>query len=237
MLSYFLIFIILTFSTIKSQQKDFKLKLSEDGLIQYLLYLPNMYNKNSEEKFPLLIFLHGGGESGEDIEKVKTHGPPKLIEEGKDFPFLVLSPQNRYEKKFWNGQTVISLLDTIVKSYRVDEDRIYLTGMSRGGYGAWSIAMQYPKRFAALVPICGASPLPYARWIKDIPIWVFHGELDDTIPVEESIGITDYLIELGADVQLTTYPNIGHNSWDTTYSNPELYQWMLSKSKKNKLNK
>lgn len=230
MLRYFFTFIFLTFSAMISQQHDFQLELSDYEIIHYLLYLPEEYTTDVEEKFPLLLFLHGGGESGNDIEKVKTHGPPKLIEEGKEFPFLVLSPQNIYHKKFWDEQAVIALLDTILSRYNVDSNRVYLTGMSRGGYGAWTIAMQYPERFAALAPICGATPLPYARWIKDIPIWVFHGAQDETIPVEESIEIVNYLLELGADVKLTTYPNLGHNSWDTTYANPELYQWMLSKS-------
>jgi predicted peptidase len=199
----------------------------------FLLYLPEDYTEQDSVDFPLLMFLHGGGESGDDIEMIKTHGPPRMIKEGKNFPFILLAPQNPYERKFWNAHALISLLDSIIVSYKVDTNRIYLSGMSRGGLGTWSTAMQYPNKFAAIAPICGASLTPYARWIKHLPIWIFHGALDNTIPVKESIRIADYLNELGANVKLTIYNDVEHNSWDNAYSDPELYEWLLSHSKKN----
>lgn len=207
-----------------AQQKSYSTEISVTTKTNYLLYEP----ENKTGKMPLLVFLHGGGESGNDIEKVKKHGPPMLVEKGKKFPFYILSPQNPHERGFWDDRAVNTLIDKILDQYPIDETRIYVAGLSRGGYGAWRLAMNYPDKFAAMIVICGASaPKNYASRIKDIPIWVFHGEKDQTIPVSESIDMVNALKEEGAEVKLTLYPDAKHDSWTETFNNDEIYEWLL----------
>lgn len=219
-------------SPVFAQQSAYRVDLRPELEMQYLLYLPEAYETDPEAEFPLLLFLHGGGESGDDIQMVKTHGPPGMIEAGKDFPFLVLSPQNPYPKKFWNETALITLLDRIEKEYRVDRSRVWVAGMSRGGYGAWRMAIQYPERFAALVAICGETPDHYAGWLGDMPIWVFHGEEDRTISIKESDEMVAALRKNGNPVRYTRYPGTGHNAWDKAFSDPELYTWLMAQKKK-----
>lgn len=200
--------------------------INEAFIMDYLLYLPDGYDE-SKERFPLLLFLHGGGESGSDIEKVKTHGPPRMIEEGHDFPMIVVSPQNPETKGYWDENILVALLDHIEASYRVDTNRVYLTGLSRGGFGAWCLAIENPHRFAALVPICGAAPSPYGDWLGGMPIWVFHGARDKVIPLSESVDIVEEIQRAGGNAKLTVYPEAGHDSWTETYDNPALWEWLL----------
>jgi len=200
--------------------------------LNYYLYYPEDYEMDGQEKYPLLLFLHGGGESGDSLVTVKRNGPPKLIVQGKKFPFLILAPQNPYQNKWWNTRAVKQLLDSIVKNNNVDPKRIYLTGLSRGGGAAWEMAVQYPDSFAAMAVVCGMAPLPYAAWInKEMPIWVFHGEEDKSIPVSESDTMVAKLKEMGYDIQYTRYPGVGHNSWIQAYETEELYEWFIAQSK------
>ena len=195
----------------------------------YLLYLPKDYGKDAGKKWPVLFFLHGSGESGLDIEKVKANGPPKRIAAGKEFPFIVVSPQSLGGG--WNVEILNNLLDEVIKTYAVDEDRIYLTGLSMGGYGTWAWAQDSPKRFAAIAPICGGGMPRRARVLKDMPIWVFHGAKDPTVPIKEAEDMVAALKSAGAnDVKFTVYPEAGHDSWTATYDNPELYDWFLKHS-------
>jgi len=217
---------------LSAQQNAHRVLLKPELELQYLLYLPDAYEQEPESEFPLLLFLHGGGESGNKLEKVKTHGPPSMIEEGHTFPFLVLTPQNPHPKKFWNETALIALLNTIEKEYRVDKSRVWIAGLSRGGYGAWRLAIQYPDRFAALVAICGETPDHYAGWLGQMPIWVFHGEKDRTISIRESDEMVAALKKNGNPVRYTKYPDTGHNAWDQAFSNPELYTWLLKQKKK-----
>ncbi|MGB5435041.1 MAG: alpha/beta fold hydrolase [Maribacter sp.] len=198
----------------------------------YYLYYPEDYGTNENENFPLLLFLHGGGESGDTLTSLKSNGPPKMIAEGKQFPFLILAPQNPHKKKWWNTRAVVQLLDTIVAHNKVDPKRIYLTGLSRGGGAAWEMAVQYPDKFAAMAVVCGMTPLPYAAWIdKNMPIWVFHGEEDQSIPISESEKMVDKLRQLGHEVKFTRYPGVGHDSWVKAYTTEELYEWFIRQVK------
>lgn len=202
--------------------------------LRYYLYFPEDYFEKPDEDFGLLLFLHGGGESGRELVHVKKNGPPKLLVEGKQFPFLILAPQNPHEKKWWNTQAVNQLLDSIVNANRVDKNRIYLTGLSRGGSAAWEMATQYPDKFAALAVVCGMAPLPYAHWIdKNMPIWVFHGDKDETISVGESDRMVEKLKEMNYDVKYTRYQDVGHNAWDRAYTTDSLYIWMAKQKRIN----
>lgn len=201
--------------------------------LRYYLYYPEDYNQDEDAQFPLLLFLHGGGESGQDLEALKTNGPPKLLAEGKQFPFLVLAPQHPHPKKWWNIRAVMNLLDTVIEENRVDRDRIYLTGLSRGGSAAWELAVQYPETFAAMMVVCGMTPVPYAHWInKNMPIWVFHGALDKVIPIDHSEKMVAKLKEMGYPVRFTRYEDVAHNAWEQAYTTEEVYTWFM-KHKRN----
>lgn len=200
--------------------------------LRYYLYYPEGYESDKEKDFGLLLFLHGGGESGDSLGAIKSNGPPKLIAQGKQFPFLILAPQNPNKKKWWNTRAVMQLLDTVVERNRVDKKRIYLTGLSRGGGAAWELAVQYPERFAAMAVVCGMTPVPYASWIdKNMPIWVFHGTEDTSIPVTESREMVSRLKEMGYEVKFTEYEGVGHDSWVRAYNTEELYRWFTEQKR------
>lgn len=194
---------------------------------KYLLYLPKDY-ETSDKKYPLMLFLHGAGESGNDLDKVKVHGPPKIVENKTDFPFIVVSPQS--PGRGWQPDVLNGLLDDVIAKYRVDTDRVYLTGLSMGGYGTWSLAAAHPDRFAAIAPICGGGNPEDAAKLKEIPMWVFHGAKDSVVPLDRSQVMVDAVKAAGGDVQFTVYPEAEHDSWTETYDNEELYKWMLKHS-------
>ena len=198
--------------------------------LQYLLEYPKTIQ--SGQLLPLIVFLHGSGERGDSIDLVRVHGPWYYAEHYGDFPFMILAPQCK-EGETWEPVKLDLLLDEIIANYPVDTSRIYLTGLSRGGFGTWDWALYRPDRFAAIAPVCGASNYHVlnANKLKDIPVWVFHGALDDVIPVSFSAELVKKLRSLGADVKFTVYPDAGHDSWTETYMNPELYKWFLSHRK------
>jgi predicted peptidase len=196
--------------------------------IRYLIYVPQDYE--TREKWPLMLFLHGMGERGDDIEKVKVHGPPQLVEKGEDFPFLILSPQCP-DRQWWDTDEIVILIDEIVSEYRIDANRIYVTGLSMGGYGTWNLALKYPHKFAAIAPICGGGNPNDAHLIKHLPIWVFHGAKDQVVLLKESQDMVDALRKEGNEVLFTVYPEASHDSWTETYNNPQLYQWLLKQAR------
>jgi predicted peptidase len=219
------------------QQKPLALEKSVTKVLKagYLLYLPKDYGKEPDKKWPVLVFLHGSGESGADLEKVKAHGPPKLIAQGQDLPFIVVSPQAPLvPRRGWDVETLNALLDDVLAKHSTDTDRVYLTGLSMGGYGTWAWATANPERFAAIAPICGGGQARQAaRALKNMPTWVFHGEKDTTVPVQESKDMVEALKKANAtEVKLTLYPEAGHDSWTVTYDNPELFSWLLAHTKK-----
>lgn len=206
-------------------------KLDRDGAkLDYLLYLPPDYNKDESKKWPLIVFLHGSGERGTNVNDVKKHGPPKIVED-EDSPlgkrFIVVSPQCP-PKEWWRAEELNKLLDDVLDHYRIDKDRVYLTGLSMGGFGTWSWAEQNPGRFAAIAPMCGGGDPTQAERLKDLPIWVFHGEMDKTVPIERDQEMVDAVKVAGdKDVKFTKYPDAGHDCWTRSYANPELYDWFL----------
>lgn len=199
--------------------------------MDYLFYLPEGYGKD-DKPWPLMIFLHGADERGSDLERVKMHGPSKMVSQNRNLPFIIASPQCPKDK-WWPNLTVnvIAMIDDITENYNVDRSRIYLTGLSMGGYGTWTIACAYPDRFAAIVPICGGGRPFVAANLKDVPVWAFHGEKDDVVPLGESQKMTAAVKRAGGSAKLTIYPEAGHDSWTETYNNEELYKWLLSHRK------
>jgi predicted peptidase len=209
-------------------QRPAKLDTQVKVQLNYLLYLPKDYN--GQQPMPLLLFLHGAGERGDNLELVQVHGPPKLIGQGKDFPFIVVSPQCKSDQ-WWEPIELVALLDEISGKYKVDQDRVYVTGLSMGGFGTWRLAAYAPQRFAAIAPICGGGETYWTKLFKRIPVWAFHGAKDVGVPVERSEKMIDALKKEGANPKLTIYPDAEHDSWTETYNNPELYEWLLQQKR------
>ena len=212
----------------------FEKQITKTLSCKYLLFLPEAYGEK-EQDWPMILFLHGAGERGDDLNKVKKHGPPKIVENRKDFSFIVVSPQCPSDD-WWTEKTevLIHLLDDIVARYDVDKERIYLTGLSMGGYGTWTLAAEYPQRFAAIAPICGGGKRFMAFKLKDVPVWAFHGAKDRVVPLKESEQMVNAIKGRGGNAKLTVYPDAGHDSWTETYNNEELYKWFLQHRKKSK---
>jgi predicted peptidase len=222
----------------RQQQQSFQATIQKNVSLQYLLYTPKDY-QGSEKELPLVLFLHGIGERGTDLELLKLHGIPKVIEEGVDFPFLVVSPQCP-EDTIWANEldALHALLENVIEEYQVDKSRIYLTGLSMGGNGTWQLATAYPSMFAAVVPICGwANPFfgfpERIHVLKDVPVWAFHGAEDEVVPLQGSQELVDVLKANQGNVKFTVYPDTDHDSWTQTYENPELYEWLLQQKSDN----
>lgn len=202
----------------------------QDVNVRFWLYLPTGYDSQIEAS-PLLLFLHGAGERGDDLNRVKLHGPPKLISDGRSLPFVVVSPQHpgtrHWSKDPWSVETLSALLDHIDAKYNVDKCRFYVTGLSMGGYGTWRLVAAHPGRFAAAAPICGGGDDEHVEQLKNLPIWAFHGEDDETVPFSDGKKMVDAVNAAGGNAKLTAYPGIGHDSWTRTYENPKLYDWFL----------
>jgi predicted peptidase len=193
-----------------------------------------------EAGWPLLLFLHGAGERGEDLAQVAVHGPPRLVEELSVLREFVLVAPLCPRDAWWEARSLKSVLDTVLKTLPVDPERLCVTGLRMGGYGTWELLAHYPDFFAAAVPICGGGD-PARLWAeesadfdlqdlmhaKDVALRVYHGERDEIVPVEESRLLVEALRAEGSDVEFTVYPDGGHDSWTRTYARPELYMWML----------
>ncbi len=207
-----------------------------DVTIHYMLFVPKDY-ENEDKQWPLMLFLHGLGECGNnELEKVKIHGPPGFVDSRPDFPFVVVSPQlppppgkMKDVPTAWKSDQLIQLVDHVMKNTRIDPTRVYVTGLSMGGYGTWRLVAAYPERFAAALPICGGGePKTMAKSLRRVPIWAFHGARDETVPLSESQEIVRAVRRAGGDVRLTVYPDVEHNSWKPTYDNPDVYDWLLA---------
>lgn len=198
---------------------------------RYLLYLPEGHD--ARDDWPLVVFLHGSGERGNDLDLVRKHGLPRLLDEGLKFPAVVLAPQCP-DGQHWTQQmlTVGALIDDVAANHRVDRARIVATGLSLGGAGCYELVGLYPDKIAAVAPICGPwTWLFVTEETARIPTWVFHGDADDVVPIEESQRLVDEIRNRGGDPRFTFYPGVGHNSWDAAYSEPELLEWLVSQKK------
>jgi len=200
--------------------------------LPYLLQLPAGYERQPRRRWPLLLFLHASEERGTDRELLKKHGPLKLIVRGQQFPFMVLAPQCPANRS-WNSRALLALVDAVCAHNRVDERRLYVTGISMGGYGTWALALAQPDRFAAIVPICGGGRPLLAKKIVHLPVWAFHGAKDDVVPLAESERMIHALKNAGAKhVKFTVYPEAGHDAWTETYENPAVFHWLLKQRKR-----
>jgi predicted peptidase len=204
--------------------------------VNYLLYLPRDYGKDPQQKWPLILFLHGSGERGNDLELLKKQPLPKTLDQQGDFPFIVVSPQLPLAMGNWSDliDPLKVLVDQIQGTYPVDTRRVYLTGLSMGGFGVWGLALRYPRRFAAIVPIAGgyryqSSAIPENICVlKDLPVWVFHGARDTNVVPSQSEDMVEALKACGGNVRFTLYPDADHSvSWTRAYADPELYKWLL----------
>ena len=205
--------------------------------LEYLLYTPGQYTENTERLWPLILFLHGAGERGSDLEMVKKHGIPKIAEARDDLPFIAVSPQCP-EGTTWSEEMLAleALLDKVQEAYAVDPKRVYLTGLSMGGFGSWHLGALRPERFAAVVPICGGGDWFFRRiqrvcTLAPVPVWAFHGAKDPVVPVERSVEMVEALRACGGNARLTIYPDADHDAWTRTYEDESLYDWLLQQSR------
>ncbi|GMU20465.1 MAG: hypothetical protein AMXMBFR13_05620 [Phycisphaerae bacterium] len=193
----------------------------------YLLHVPPAYEQDRSRRWPLILFLHGAGERGDDPVKIQNLGPLKYAAQHADFPFVVVAPQCPLGSD-WAPDMLIGVLDEVEKRCRIDRDRVYVTGYSMGGAGTWELAMDYTDRFAAIAPLCGRVIPLLSGNLWRTPTWVFHGDADDVVPLAQSKEMAEILKGMGNEnVRFTIYPGADHNIWHRTYENPELYAWFL----------
>lgn len=197
----------------------------------YAQYLPKDFDDTKE--YPLVLFLHGAGERGDDIDVAARYGYMKHIrDEGMEYPFICISPQCPYDK-YWGCYTesLLAFLEYILTTLPIDKKRVYLTGLSMGGTGTWMLAMAAPDMFAAIAPICGSGIYWNAEAIKDIPVFIYHGDCDDVVPISESINMLSKINTIGGNAQIKICYGVAHNAWDYAYSENELVEWFLSHKK------
>jgi predicted peptidase len=206
------------------QEKQFEKEITVKVKLDYLLYLPKSYDK--EKAWPLVLFLHGAGDK---LARIKRWGLAQRVEE-KGFPCIMVSPQS--PGRGWDPRSLGALLDDVAAKYKVDRERIYVTGLSMGGFGTWTLAAAYPEKFAAIVPICGGGNPADAKKLKGLPIWVFHGAKDRVVPAARSQAMVKALEAAGAKgVKFTLYPDAEHDSWTKTYNDPAVWKWLFEQKR------
>jgi len=215
------------------RQVEQELKIGEKS-IGYLLYLPKDF-KRQGARTPLMLFLHGRGESSGPLSLVKKWGPPRLVERGEDLPYVIVSPQCPV-KESWaepgQQELLLKLIAHIKQAFPIDENKVYLTGLSMGGYGSWRLAADHPELFAAVVPICGGGKPEDGPNLARLPIWVWHGTEDSSVPFQRSVEMVEAIKKAGGNqVRFTTVEHVGHNSWEAAYATPELYEWLDKQSR------
>jgi predicted peptidase len=210
-------------------------EVKQDGQIYpYVVYVPRNYEKG--KKLPVILFLHGAGERGNDGLKQSEVGLGRAVRMHPErYPALVVMPQCP-EKQWWDakgGKAALKAMEEVIEKYDGDRSRLYLTGLSMGGYGSWTIAADKPELFAAVAPVCGGGdPKAMAERLKSLPLWVFHGDADQAVPVARSREMVEAIRAAGSTVlKYTEMPGVGHNSWDAAYENPEFATWLFAQQR------
>ena len=214
--------------------KEFK--NADDTVSKYVVFVPADYDGKTD--YPVILFLHGSGETKGDKSgkmPVEVGLGAAIKKQEKTFPFIVVIPQS--EKRTWkadsdDGKRALKMLDATMKEYKVDAKRQYLSGLSMGGFGTWSMALAHADRWAAIVPVCGGGDPKGAEKIKDIPCWCFHGDKDTAVKVELSRSMIEALKKAGGKPKYTEYEGVGHNSWDGAYGTKELWTWLAEQKQK-----
>lgn len=200
--------------------------------IKYAVYVPAVYD--GKKAMPAVIHLNGYGECGTDGLKQAYHFMTAVMLKSSNWPFIVIFPQKQEHNSMWEDEEalVLTALEQTKREYKIDSDRLYLTGLSQGGHGVWAIAARHPKLFAAIAPVCGWGDQSLAAKLTELPIWAFHGEADTTVLPERSIEMAKWINDAGGSCKLTLYPEVGHNSWDKAYRDENLNEWFLQHRRK-----
>ena len=217
--------------------------------LKYRLLIPKDYSPTGAENYPLVLFLHGAGERGDDNRKQLVHGTKEFEKEfnRQKYPCFVVAPQCPDGKKWvevdWSADThrqpdesvslvlTRELLAKLQKDYRVDSKRLYVTGLSMGGYGTWDMVTRTPEVFAAAIPICGGADESVADRVTKLPVWVFHGDKDTAVKPERSRRIIAAIEKAGGKPKYTEYPGVGHDSWSRTYADPLVIEWLFAQKR------
>jgi predicted peptidase len=197
---------------------------------RYLLYLPKDYSRQPYRKWPLLVYLHGKSRRGYNLEKLKKYGPPYLVSKGWDFPFIIVSPQCPPDRIWDTDDWFPPLYSGLLSKYRIDRHRVYLTGMSMGGSGVWSLAIKHPEYFAAAIPLCGGWSTKNIKAMKSVPVWAFHGANDRIISPGETEKMVRALRKAGGKVRYSKLEGEGH-SIHKIYEHKAIYEWFLKHRK------
>jgi predicted peptidase len=226
-LLFFLFLVTFSYSQ-TATEGSFKSEIITPFDLHYILHKP----ENTSVLKPLLIFLHGSGEKGNDLEKLKVLGPLQYIK-NHTLDAYILAPQCPQDMH-WDSEQLYQLIQKIITENKIDTTRIYLTGLSMGAWATWNLVYKHPELFAALVPIAGyvdRIPMVENCKIKDIPIRMFHGLQDNVVNISYSIGIYNKLRECNKDIKFEIFNDAQHDSWTRVYNNPEIYDWMLKQKK------
>lgn len=190
------------------------------------LSLPRGYEQR-REPWPLVVFLHGSGERGDELDRVKVHGPPRHAAAGRDYPFVLCSPQLE-AGAMWDPHALHALVGVLAERWRIDQQRVSATGLSLGGHGAWEWAATYPQDLAAIAPVCGfADPRGVCR-ARQVPVRAYHGDADTVVPLAAQQACVDALRACGGSVDFIVYPGVGHDAWNPAYEDPALVPWLMS---------
>jgi predicted peptidase len=193
---------------------------------RFWVWLPREYTQRSA-RWPLVVFLHGSGERGTDLEKVKVHGPPKQVAQGAAYPFILISPQLEAGAR-WDAERLHKLLVALQARLHADPRRCIGTGLSMGGFGMWQWATAYPRDLAAIAPVCGFGDPAKVAAMRSVPVRAYHGDQDPVVPLAPHAACVEALRAAGGTATLTVYPGVGHDSWTPAYNDPELIPGLLA---------